>query len=113
MAGVCRLTLSFAVIIMEMSNEVHFLLPILVSVMVAKWVADTMTHSLYHCLLDVKCVPFLPNEPALPPSQMEVHAVEEVSKSVATYINKRLRKCRKRVCGGGARICRAISRIHK
>eukprot|EP00240_Pyramimonas_obovata_P003424 CAMPEP_0118923936 /NCGR_PEP_ID=MMETSP1169-20130426/2280_1 /TAXON_ID=36882 /ORGANISM="Pyramimonas obovata, Strain CCMP722" /LENGTH=856 /DNA_ID=CAMNT_0006864997 /DNA_START=214 /DNA_END=2784 /DNA_ORIENTATION=+ len=76
MAGVCRLTLSLAVIIMEMSNEVHFMLPILVSVMVAKWVADAMTHSLYHCILDVKCIPFLPNNPEH--SDLDAHAVEEV-----------------------------------
>lgn len=30
---------------------------------VAKWVADAVTHSLYHGLLEVKCVPFLPHEP--------------------------------------------------
>lgn len=29
----------------------------------AKWVADAVTHSLYHGLLEVKCVPFLASEP--------------------------------------------------
>lgn len=29
----------------------------------AKWVADAVTHSLYHGLLEVKCVPFLAPEP--------------------------------------------------
>ncbi len=32
--------------------------------MVAKWVADAASHSLYHAMLDTKCVPFLPPEPA-------------------------------------------------
>lgn len=63
MAGVSRLTLSLAVIVMEMTNEVHFLLPILLGIMVAKWVADAMEHALYHSLLEFKNVPFLPSDP--------------------------------------------------
>ena len=63
MAGVSRLTLSLAVIVMEMTNEVHFLLPLLIAIMVAKWVADALEHALYHSLLEFKNVPFLPAEP--------------------------------------------------
>lgn len=33
--------------------------PIMTSVMVAKWVADASTHSLYHALIEIKCLPFL------------------------------------------------------
>ena len=58
-AGVSRLTISLAVIMLEVSGAVHFLLPIMATVLVAKWVADFATHSLYHALLEVKCVPFL------------------------------------------------------
>ena len=47
-----------------MSNDVRMLLPILVGILVAKWVADAATHSLYHGLLEVKCVPWLPPEPS-------------------------------------------------
>jgi hypothetical protein len=40
-----------------MSNDVRMLLPVLVAIMVAKWVADAATHSLYHGQLHVKvCV---------------------------------------------------------
>ena len=63
MAGVSRLTLSLAVIVMEMTNEVHFLLPLLLAIMVAKWVADALEHALYHSLLEFKNVPFLPATP--------------------------------------------------
>lgn len=63
MAGVSRLTLSLAVIVMEMTNEVHFLLPLLIAIMVAKWIADALEHALYHSLLELKNVPFLPSEP--------------------------------------------------
>ena len=63
MGGVTRMTLALAVIIMEMSNDVRILLPAMVAIMLAKWVADAASHSLYHGLLEVKCVPFLPREP--------------------------------------------------
>ncbi len=63
MSSVTRLTVALAVICVEISDDVHMLLPVLVAIMVAKWVADAATHSLYHALLEVKCVPFLYPEP--------------------------------------------------
>jgi chloride channel 7 len=59
MSSVTRLTIALAVIMVEISDDVHMLLPVLVAIMVAKWVADAATHSLYHALLEVKCTPFL------------------------------------------------------
>ncbi|KAK9853352.1 hypothetical protein WJX84_009701 [Apatococcus fuscideae] len=63
MGGVTRLTISLAVIMMEVSSDVRMLLPLLVGIMVAKWVADALTHPLYHGLLEIKCIPFLNPEP--------------------------------------------------
>ncbi|KAF8068428.1 clcD [Scenedesmus sp. PABB004] len=63
MSSVTRLTVSLAVIMVEISDDVHMLLPVLVAIMVAKWVADAACHSLYHALLEVKAVPFLDHEP--------------------------------------------------
>ena len=40
-----------------------FLLPIMVAILVAKWVGDYITHPLYHSLLELKCIPFLDCEP--------------------------------------------------
>jgi len=37
----------------QVSNDVRMLLPILVGILAAKWVADAATHSLYHGLLEV------------------------------------------------------------
>lgn len=48
MGGVTRLTVSVAVIMMEVSNDVRTLIPILVAILVAKWVADAVAHPLYH-----------------------------------------------------------------
>lgn len=38
---------------MQVSNDVRMLLPLLIGILAAKWVADAATHSLYHGLLEV------------------------------------------------------------
>ncbi|XP_033125254.1 chloride channel protein B-like [Anneissia japonica] len=63
--GVSRLTMSLTVIMMEITNDIQFLLPIMVAIMVAKWVGDAFTHPIYHALLEVKCIPFLDSEPVI------------------------------------------------
>ena len=64
MGGVTRLTVSIAVITMEITDEVRFLLPIMTAIMVAKWVADSlMPTPLYHALISLKEVPFLELKP--------------------------------------------------
>ena len=57
--GVSRLTMSLTVIMVEITQEVRLLLPIMVAIMVSKWVADYSTHSLYHAQIEAKCIPFL------------------------------------------------------
>ena len=52
-AGVSRLTVSLAVIMIELTSEKRCLLPLMVAIMSSKVVADRFGHSLYHCLLDV------------------------------------------------------------
>ncbi len=37
----------------QVSNDVRMLLPLLIGILAAKWVADAATHSLYHGLLEV------------------------------------------------------------
>ena len=50
---------------MEITNDVQFLLPIMATIMVAKWVGDFMTHPFYHAVLELKCIPFLDSEPVI------------------------------------------------
>ncbi|KAL3159050.1 hypothetical protein ABBQ32_011048 [Trebouxia sp. C0010 RCD-2024] len=64
MGGVTRLTISLAVIMMEVSNDVRMVLPLLVAIIMAKWIADAVSHSLYHSILEVKCVPILHSDVA-------------------------------------------------
>ena len=40
--------------IVQVSNDVRMLLPLLIGILAAKWVADAATHSLYHGLLEVQ-----------------------------------------------------------
>ena len=56
-----------------MSNDVRILLPAMVAIMLAKWVADAASHPLYHALLEIKCVPFLPSRPV---SKLSLDLVE-------------------------------------
>ena len=64
LGGGTRQALSAAVIMMETTSEVHFLLPIMLSIAIAKWVADALKpHGLYHSILEQRGVPFLPAEP--------------------------------------------------
>lgn len=63
-AGLSRLTVALAVIIMEISGTVYELTPVMVAIMVAKWVADNMTHSLDHSILHLLAMPYLPPRPS-------------------------------------------------
>ncbi|KAG1682672.1 Chloride channel protein A [Nymphon striatum] len=51
--------------LVELTNDIQFLLLIMTSIMVAKWVGDFVTHPLYHALLEFKCIPFLDAEPII------------------------------------------------
>ena len=62
-AGVSRLTISLAVIMVEITNDIQFLLLIITTIMFAKWVGDFFTHSIYHSQLELRCIPFLDHTP--------------------------------------------------
>ena len=83
--GVTRLTMSLAVIMVEITNDIQFLLLIIVTIMFAKWTGDLLTHSLYHSLLEHKCIPFLDSEPLVKingrTETLESHTVREVMTS--------------------------------
>ena len=62
MGGVTRLTMSLAVIMVEITNDIQFLLLIIVTIMFSKWTGDMLTHSLYHELMETKHIPYLAEE---------------------------------------------------
>ncbi|XP_071958229.1 chloride channel protein C-like isoform X2 [Antedon mediterranea] len=91
--GVSRLTMSLTVIMMEITNDIQFLLPIMVAIMVAKWVGDAFTHPIYHALLEVKCIPFLDSEPVIfhdgKSINLELHSAADAMASPPTVLQCR------------------------
>eukprot|EP00998_Keelungia_sp_KM082_P001739 NODE_1208_length_1425_cov_65.866718_g1197_i0.p1 GENE.NODE_1208_length_1425_cov_65.866718_g1197_i0~~NODE_1208_length_1425_cov_65.866718_g1197_i0.p1 ORF type:complete len:434 (+),score=90.76 NODE_1208_length_1425_cov_65.866718_g1197_i0:61-1362(+) len=85
--GVSRLTVSLTVIMLEISNALEHILVIMFAILVAKWVADTCTHSLYHALLEVKCVPFLDYDSVVP--KMECFTVTSIMQSDVKTLKRR------------------------
>ena len=78
--GVTRLTMSLTVIMVEITNDIHQLLLIMITIMVAKWTGDFLSHPMYHALLEFKCIPGdepLPAEP--PPAAFAVGLVASFS----------------------------------
>ncbi|GAM18690.1 hypothetical protein SAMD00019534_018650 [Acytostelium subglobosum LB1] len=59
MAGVSRLTISLSVILIEMTSEQQYILQLMVTVMIAKWVSDALIHPLFDLLIDMKYIPYL------------------------------------------------------
>ncbi|KAG5496405.1 hypothetical protein JKF63_02707 [Porcisia hertigi] len=58
-AGISRLTFALVVIMMELTADVSHITCLMLSVFLAKGVANKLCHSFYHALLEVKAVPFL------------------------------------------------------
>eukprot|EP00035_Acanthoeca_spectabilis_P023009 m.447121 g.447121 ORF g.447121 m.447121 type:complete len:875 (+) comp19472_c0_seq1:188-2812(+) len=90
--GVSRLTLSLTVIMVEISNDIHMLLMLMVTIMVSKWGADFATHSLYHSLIELKCMPFLNDEiPNYTPSgylHMDRYQVSKIMQTPVITVNE-------------------------
>lgn len=84
-AGVTRLTMSLTVIMIEITNETHFLLPVMTAVVVAKLTADSCMESLYHCLIQFKCLPYLADELHAHVC-LELHPVKEVMSTPAVSL---------------------------
>jgi len=43
----------------ELTNDLTYVMPIMVAILSARWVAHYLTHALYHQLIAFKCIPFL------------------------------------------------------
>lgn len=104
--GVSRLTIALTVIMVEITNDVRFLLPIMLGVMVAKWVADALTHSLYHAIIEAKCLPFLNPEVSLHGARdgdLERFTVDDLQKTLEQPAIVTLHSGAKETCGSCAR----------
>ncbi|KAL0476627.1 chloride channel protein C [Acrasis kona] len=63
--GITRMTVSLTVIMLEITNDLNYLFPIMLSVICAKWVGDFISHPLYDSLLQLKGVNLLEPDPTL------------------------------------------------
>lgn len=64
MGGVSRLTISLTVILIEITDRLKYLLPLMLTVMTAKWVADALIHPLFDLLMQMKYIPYLEPNPS-------------------------------------------------
>ena len=61
LSGVTRMTISLCVIILEITNDIDYLPPIMLAIIIAKAVADSFNVSLYLMIVEQKGMPYLPN----------------------------------------------------
>jgi chloride channel 3/4/5 len=63
LAGITRMTLSLVVIVFELTGSLGYALPLMLGVLVAKWVADAFEPtSIYENLIELNDYPFLDNK---------------------------------------------------
>lgn len=63
LGGVVRMTISLTVIVIEATGCISFGLPIMICLMISKWVADSFVEGLYDLAIKMANVPFLDWEP--------------------------------------------------
>ena len=80
LSGVCRITITLTVILYETTDQLDLILPIMGTVIIAKWVADCFNISLYDMHIELKCIPFVESHP---PRAMEGMTAKEVMSSPA------------------------------
>ncbi|XP_060522651.1 H(+)/Cl(-) exchange transporter 7 [Cylas formicarius] len=82
LGGVVRMTISLTVILMECTGNITFALPLILSVISAKWTGDFFNEGIYDTLIQLSGVPLLPWEP--PPLARNIYASEVMSHPVVT-----------------------------
>ena len=79
LAGVSRMTISLAVIMFELTGELEYIVPDMIGIMVAKWVADALEEEgVYDLAQTVLGHPFLDPEHAMALIRTEQYLVEEL-----------------------------------
>ncbi|KAF4591586.1 Chloride channel, voltage gated [Ophiocordyceps camponoti-floridani] len=79
LAGVTRMTVSIVVIMFELTGALTYVLPIMVAVMISKWVGDAFSrHGIYESWIQLNEYPFLDNSdettiPDVPASHVMTH----------------------------------------
>ena len=83
LGGVTRMTVSLVVIVFELTGALSHVLPIMISVMVSKWVADGLgTDGIYSVWIAMRQYPWLPPDEFRDDGQ----TAEQVVKSVENLV---------------------------
>ena len=82
LGGMTRMTISLCIILLETTNDIQYLLPIMLVLIASKSVGDRFNISLYDMHVEVKCIPFLEHRP--PAGMEQLHAADLMSKPVTT-----------------------------
>ena len=85
LGGVTRITICLTVIMLETTGNIEFLLPIMLVVMVSKWVGDAFNISLYDMHIELKCIPFVE---AQAPDELESLAARDIMRSPAVVVRE-------------------------
>jgi chloride channel 7 len=83
LGGIARMTISLTVIIIESTNDITYGLPIMMTLMVAKWVGDYFNEGIYDLHIHLKGAPFLEWEP--PVVMRKFKAMHVMSKPVVCF----------------------------
>ncbi|KAL5020976.1 hypothetical protein ScPMuIL_000131 [Solemya velum] len=83
LGGIVRTTISLTVIIVECTGDISFGLPIMIVLMISKWVGDFITTGLYDMNVEVSGIPLLPWE--APPLCDDVKTSEVMCQPLLTF----------------------------
>eukprot|EP00873_Tetraselmis_striata_P036715 jgi/Tetstr1/456979/TSEL_043644.t1 len=87
-SGVTRLTLSIAVIMSEITGTAEYMLLMVVAISLAKFIADYATHPLYHTLIEIKCMPLLPQLPVRRSNALDLVPITQLMHSPPVVIQE-------------------------
>ncbi|CAG2176233.1 unnamed protein product [Oppiella nova] len=83
LGGIVRMTISLTVILIEATGNLTFGLPIMITLITAKWVGDQFTEGIYDIHIQLSSIPFLNWEP--PFGASNIYASEVMSSPVTTF----------------------------
>ncbi|KAJ3586797.1 hypothetical protein NHX12_013189 [Muraenolepis orangiensis] len=83
LGGVVRMTISLTVILIESTNEITYGLPIMITLMVAKWTGDFFNHGIYDIHILLRGVPLLEWETEV---EMDKLTASDIMEPNLTYV---------------------------
>ncbi|XP_067006232.2 H(+)/Cl(-) exchange transporter 7 [Anabrus simplex] len=83
LGGVVRMTISLTIILIEATGDICFGLPLMLTVIMAKWTGDFFNEGIYDIHTQLSGVPLLPWQP--PPLSNNIYASEVMSHPVVTF----------------------------